>query len=271
MSNDLARLLSQRYPKIFVDREGNWCENQSLDCDDGWFDLIDRLCHCLQSDADSHGGGDYQVTTPYIKEKYGTLRFYAYATQAQHAMIEMAEDLSARICEKCGRPGWTMGPGWYKTLCPEHTPKGAKPAHEAREELNLEDLDKLFRSRYPLIFSGMRSDVRCGAGWFDLIDVLCERLQGDTDHNGHPQVVAVQVKEKFGSLHFYVKGANEEQQAMIGLVEAMSARICEKCGNPGQKVLAGAVMTRCPEHTPEGAISEAEAMERVAARKAKQS
>lgn len=135
MSNDLARLLSQCYPKIFVDREGNWCENQSLDCDDGWFDLIDRLCHCLQSDADSHGGGDYQVTTPYIKEKYGTLRFYAYATQAQHAMIEMAEDLSARICEKCGNPGQKVLAGTLMTRCPEHTPEGAISEAEAMERV----------------------------------------------------------------------------------------------------------------------------------------
>lgn len=44
------------------------------------------------------------------------------------------------------------------------------------------------------------------------------------------QVVAVQVKEKFGGLRFYVDGASSEIYAMISFAENMSYHICEQCG-----------------------------------------
>ena len=43
----------------------------------------------------------------------------------------------------------------------------------------------------------------CGDGWYLLIDRLCSSLQWDTDTNKYPQVVATQVKEKYGTLRFY--------------------------------------------------------------------
>lgn len=38
----------------------------------------------------------------------------------------------------------------------------------------------------------------CEDGWYVLIDVLCERLQDETDTNGAPQIVVNQIKQKFG-------------------------------------------------------------------------
>lgn len=128
------------------------------------------------------------------------------------------------------------------------------------------ELDELLCQRYPLIFADRRRSIKescmgwgfsCGDGWFDLIDTLCERLQFWTDHNRAPQVVASQVKEKFGTLRFYVREANQAQQGMIYMAEAMSARVCEQCGKPGQTLVHGHThMTRCAEHAPEGAITQ---------------
>lgn len=42
--------------------------------------------------------------------------------------------------------------------------------------------------------------------------------------------VAVQVKEKFGGLRFYVRGGTTEHHTMIQFAEALSTRICEECG-----------------------------------------
>lgn len=124
------------------------------------------------------------------------------------------------------------------------------------------DLDRLLCERYPLIFaerhrstseSCMGWGITCEDGWFDLLDVLCERLQFWADHNGAPQIVAAQVKEKLGTLRFYPRTASDEQWGMIRMAEAMSARICEQCGRPGRTVVYGfRLMTRCPEHTPDG-------------------
>jgi len=42
--------------------------------------------------------------------------------------------------------------------------------------------------------------IQCDDGWFNLLSVLCERLQYLTDRDGSPQLVASQVKEKWGGL-----------------------------------------------------------------------
>lgn len=49
--------------------------------------------------------------------------------------------------------------------------------------------------------------------------------------NRYPQVIATQVKEKFGGLRFYEQGATERQYAVISFVESLSYKICEKCGS----------------------------------------
>ena len=109
------------------------------------------------------------------------------------------------------------------------------------------DLDRLLCARYPQIFArrNLPMDKSCmffgfpGNGWFDLIDVLSERLQFWTDRRHAPQVIAEQVKEKLGLLEVYVDAANRddhitgEQKGMIRMASAMSAKLCEVCGRPG--------------------------------------
>ena len=120
------------------------------------------------------------------------------------------------------------------------------------------ELDDLLCERYPLIFANRHSGCMqwgfsCKDGWFDLIDTLCERLQFWADRNKAPQVVATQVKEKFGYLCFYVCGGNDEQKGMIRMAEGMSGRLCECCGKPGTTFEHNAWwMTRCEEHSPDG-------------------
>ena len=67
------------------------------------------------------------------------------------------------------------------------------------------------------------------------------------------------MKEKWGELCFYPRGdASPEQWGMITLAEAMSARICDQCGRPGQTLVHEHWhMTRCAEHAPVGAITQA--------------
>ncbi|MEX3982149.1 hypothetical protein AB4Y45_24585 [Paraburkholderia sp. EG287A] len=129
-----------------------------------------------------------------------------------------------------------------------------------------EELSNILRERYPRIFAvsplvSRTTDTmptvfslwgfECGDGWFDLIDVLCTGLELATTH-GAPQVVAAQVKEKFGTLRFSVSGADVRQRAMIELAEMMSGRLCEICGKPGQTLSTGWVQTRCPDHSKKG-------------------
>ena len=106
-------------------------------------------------------------------------------------------------------------------------------------------------ARYPKIFTSCRT-LAVNDGWLPLLDTLCHRLQYDADHNEFPQVVAVQVKEKFGGLRFYVAGANDFQHGLIEMAQDLSLTICDQCGNAGQHVNdRGIVMTRCQAHIPD--------------------
>lgn len=58
---------------------------------------------------------------------------------------------------------------------------------------------------------------------------------------------ASQVKEKFGTLRFYMTGSTDEMEAIITEAERRSAVTCEECGKPGKLVGGGWVYTRCRE------------------------
>lgn len=124
------------------------------------------------------------------------------------------------------------------------------------------DKDKALCEKYPKIFVDRHGNMRstamcwgfdCGDGWYDLIDVLCAHLQAMTDNNPNndrfPQIVAAQVKEKFGGLRFYVSASSDYHDGLIGMAESMSYRICEVCGNPGTPNKRGWIRTTCTVHT----------------------
>jgi hypothetical protein len=60
-----------------------------------------------------------------------------------------------------------------------------------------------------------------------------------------PEVVAIQVKEKYGTLRFYIYGGNDYTDGMITMAESMSGKICELCGNKGKIINDGWLKTRC--------------------------
>lgn len=118
------------------------------------------------------------------------------------------------------------------------------------------ELQRLLVTRYPHIFPDddfpPRSGV--GGGWFGLLDALCGRLQFWTEHNHAPQLVAQQIKEKYGELKFYVSPLPDsalpraEQQGMIWLAGELSLRTCEVCGSPGRWIGGIGPHVRCPAH-----------------------
>lgn len=69
----------------------------------------------------------------------------------------------------------------------------------------------------------------CEDGWFDLIYNLSQKIT-ELD----PNVEAVQVKEKFATLHFYTGGVSVETAdaiwKLIDEAEDESGTICEVCG-----------------------------------------
>jgi len=118
------------------------------------------------------------------------------------------------------------------------------------------ELQKKLLEKYPKIFvqkslppsqSLMCFGIECGDGWFNLIDRLCAYLQWGIDKEDELQIEAVQVKEKFGGLRFYIGGASDKQHEVISFAEYLSNSICEWCGRPGKQEGGGWVITLCKD------------------------
>lgn len=102
----------EKYPKIFVDYEGN-PERVNWSCPIGWLDTLDDLCNCMQNRLDN------QITCIQVKEKFGGLRFYmGHLDTDGYAMIDFADFICLDTCVNCGsRDGVKMKTGWIEPLC----------------------------------------------------------------------------------------------------------------------------------------------------------
>ncbi|MBA3857952.1 MAG: hypothetical protein C0507_13695 [Cyanobacteria bacterium PR.3.49] len=60
-----------------------------------------------------------------------------------------------------------------------------------------------------------------------------------------------QVKEKFGTLRFYMGVAHDAIRAAIDRAEQESAQTCEDCGKPGKVRSGGWISVLCDEHEAE--------------------
>jgi hypothetical protein len=141
-----------------------------------------------------------------------------------------------------------------------------------------QELDEQLCARYPNIFVDRHADMRttamcwgfeCGDGWYNILDQLCGNIQSHIDwsiknnawdvekdskniRSVVPQVVAAQVKEKFGSLRFYYDGGDDYIRGLSVMAESMSMVTCETCGAPGQTRGRGWMYTACDTHAQEG-------------------
>lgn len=136
MKSELELELVKKYPKILRDYKGDkmeTCMAWGMECDDGWYELLDKCMEKLQyfCDLSSREGNEVQVVATQIKEKYGTLSFYTsiYGSNGIERdiidnIIDAAEIKSAHTCEITGKEGTVCKRGgWYRTLCYEEARK----------------------------------------------------------------------------------------------------------------------------------------------------
>lgn len=138
MNKHLEKYFVETYPKIFSEMYGpvdKTCMHWGIDCGDGWFNLLDSLCYKIQYRIDNRVNdlksgyvtqGEFdlipQVVAKQVKEKFGTLHFYYKGgDNTINSYIEMAESLSAFICEDCGLSDLSLGSttNWIRNLCPK--------------------------------------------------------------------------------------------------------------------------------------------------------
>ena len=104
--------------------------------------------------------------------------------------------------------------------------------------MNKENTETLFND-FPILYRGRHEPItqnlmsfgfECGDGWFQLIYDLSKQISKIC-----PRVKAMQVKEKFGALRFYVSGVQKDKAdpifELIEEAESKSLTTCEVCGD----------------------------------------
>jgi hypothetical protein len=80
----------------------------------------------------------------------------------------------------------------------------------------------------------------CGQGWVGIITKLTEDLIA----MGWDREL-LQIKEKFGSMRYYIDAGTPEMYSRIRQAEEQTAKTCENCGNPGKIGLHGGHWYKC--------------------------
>jgi len=100
--------------------------------------------------------------------------------------------------------------------------------------------------------SPMARGFEHGDGWFDILWRLCadlEPLVTELEKETGERFEAVQVKQKLGTLRFYVNHHTDAIDGRIAEAQEESSRTCEICGQPvKQRETGGWVRARCDKH-----------------------
>ncbi len=127
------------------------------------------------------------------------------------------------------------------------------------------ELDNLLCEQFPLLYRDRHGDPRqtlmcfgfdIDDGWFNILYMLSSGLEKLIQ--SYPLFLsdlrAVQVKEKFGGLRFYISGypsepvLNELVENLISSAEYLAWKTCEMCGAPGVSRSGGWIKTLCDYH-----------------------
>lgn len=103
--------------------------------------------------------------------------------------------------------------------------------------MNPENTQKLI-DIYPPLFQGIDPRMpfalfsfECDDGWFDLLKECIEGIKEICERDKLTNQVH-QIKEKYGTLRFYLDWYNDGIDKIIRIAEERSAVTCESCGKP---------------------------------------
>jgi hypothetical protein len=98
---------------------------------------------------------------------------------------------------------------------------------------------------YPIYFE-------CGEGWLDIIERLAAKLEEIIKKNKSEAYSSMngctQVKEKYGTIRFYMDYYNEEIEKAIDEARIESSITCEVCGKNGKLQGTYWYKTVCEDH-----------------------
>lgn len=120
------------------------------------------------------------------------------------------------------------------------------------------ELDEKLCRDFPNLFAdrgaSMRVTCMCwgfpGDGWHGIIREAAEKLEPlieayKKEFPGEDWPRASQIKEKFGTLRFYLSHGTDEMFKIVSEAEDKSAEVCESCGEKGKLRRGGWLMTMC--------------------------
>jgi len=122
------------------------------------------------------------------------------------------------------------------------------------------ECDDALCEEFPLLYANRHASwretpmgfgIECGKGWFALLRDLSAKLEAlilRLPLEERKKYRADQVKEKFGTLRFYMTALTDEMSEAIRAAEAASAETCELCGAPGVLRSRGWLKTLCDRH-----------------------
>ena len=127
IADEFLTIIKQKYPVLYQ-------ELTRIDCERGWFPLINKLSGIIENELKKREIKDVYVEQ--VKEKFGGLRFYMNkTTDFNRGAIALAREMSHNICEECaGRADTHLIGDYYTTLCSIH-------ADDARKEFKKEVSD----------------------------------------------------------------------------------------------------------------------------------
>ncbi len=130
--------LTQAFPRLLRTADNTPYTVYGIECGDGWFDLIYKLCADIEAllTANSTADNDWPRVLQ-VKQKFAGLRFYISSYRSAVSMpapgfievrpaadinaigdlIEAAEAKSFEVCEDCSAPGTLHRDGWWHVKC----------------------------------------------------------------------------------------------------------------------------------------------------------
>lgn len=97
---------------------------------------------------------------------------------------------------------------------------------------NQTDYQKL-AEKYPDFFK-TAFGFECGPGWYKIIEKLTNDINAIIQRDKLENCYATTVKEKYGTLRYYMSTETDEISDLIEKAEDETENTCEVCGNPGQ-------------------------------------
>lgn len=105
-----------------------------------------------------------------------------------------------------------------------------------------------------IMFTPIAFGFECGDGWADLLVELCEKINSylqTTSQEYVDSMQALQVKEKYGTLRFYLSFYDDTIDKFIRDAVLKSSVTCETCGNAGEVLGNRWLYCACAEHSRE--------------------